>query len=54
MGSWAIWAVPLLDRIPAEHAAAVNTALAWTEYHRGDFVTALAGAARRSSTHPAV
>jgi predicted ATPase/class 3 adenylate cyclase len=41
MGSWAVRAVPLLERIPPEHAAAVNTALAWTDFHRGDSASAL-------------
>jgi hypothetical protein len=41
---WAMRAEPLLDQISDEHAAAVNTAIAWMEFHRGDFPAALARA----------
>ncbi len=41
---WALRALPRLDDIAPEHAAAVNTAIAWMEYHRGDFDAAIARA----------
>ena len=42
--TWALRALPRLDHIAPEHAAAANTALAWMEYHRGDFEAAIARA----------
>jgi predicted ATPase/class 3 adenylate cyclase len=41
MGSWAIRALPLLPELPPEHAASINTALAWMDFHQGNFESAV-------------
>lgn len=41
MGAWAMRAVPMLADLPDMHAASVHTALAWMEFHRGEFESAI-------------